>query len=101
MNRSELEHKAVEAHRQNMGWLEFWPTVAEDAKRIEPYSREKYRRLVQRLLHLLTTGEPGGEEPPRIAEPWERDDAEASKPADVGTQARFDWSSLMGNEATV
>ena len=42
-----------------------------------------------------------GMEPIDAPCPWLMDDSDAHKPADVGTQARFDWTKLSGNEAGV
>jgi hypothetical protein len=88
----ELEQSALAAFRDGIGWNEFWQQHGNEVRKAEPWSRGRYRRLVDRLLHLLTTGEPGGQEPPSIAEPWEVDDAQP--PAfisDTATAARCLW----------
>jgi hypothetical protein len=85
-----LERAARAAHRDGIGWNDFWVTVAEQVRTVAPYDRDAYRRLVERLLHLLTTGEASGQEPAGDVMPWTVDD-EAGKPADVGTQARRLW----------
>jgi hypothetical protein len=84
-----LERAALSAHRRGDTWNDFWPTVAERVRAAVPYNRQARKRLIDRLLHLLVCGDLDGQEPPAIAEPWERDDAEQSKPADVGTNARW------------
>ncbi|MGA2063171.1 MAG: hypothetical protein ABSG67_22085 [Thermoguttaceae bacterium] len=96
MNQSiqDLERRAVDAHARGERWETFWQRHADAIRNAEPFNRDRYRRLIGRLLHLLTTGEPGGQEPPSIMEPWEQDDNEVNKPADVGTQARVDWATL-------
>jgi hypothetical protein len=89
-----LERLAIDAHKQGIGWEQFWTEHGAQARALEPWSRQRFKRLVDRLLALLTSGDLAGmtavgdDDPP-----WERDNDQA-KPADVGTQARFDWNSL-------
>jgi hypothetical protein len=83
-----LERAALDAHRRGESWAAFWRQHEAAVRRAEPWSQEQYRRLVNRLLHLLVSGDESGMEPVGDdLEPWVRDD-EASKPADVGTRAR-------------
>ena len=101
MNQSirDIERAALDFHRHGIGWSEYWARHADAIRKCEPWSRARFRRLIDKLLHLLTCGDADGMEP-TDAEPWVQDDSEANKPADVGTQARFDWTKLSGNEVT-
>jgi hypothetical protein len=94
----ELERLAIDAHHRGETWAAFWNQHGNEVKAAEPYNRQRLRRLVNRLLSLVVSGDLDGQEPPSILEPWELDDSEANKPADTGTQARFDWEQLSGNE---
>lgn len=83
-----LERAALAAHRNGQGWSQYWEAHADEVRKAEPWSRQRFKRLVDRLLHLLTTGEPGGQEPPGDdPEPWLTDDSPA--PSDCTTQARY------------
>lgn len=88
----QLERFAVHAFEHGESWNTFWDKHAAAIKAAEPYDAGRYRRLYQRLLHLLTCGDTNGMMPVADddATPWEADDAEQT--ADVGTQARFDWA---------
>jgi hypothetical protein len=96
----ELERAAVDAHRRGLPWSQFWPTVAADVIRVEPYDRNRYHKLVGRLVALVAAGDVDGAEPaddgwPRPM-PWELDDAPAPAlvVSDSETRARVDWSAV-------
>jgi len=77
MTRSELEQAAMEAHRQGVGWIEFHRQYAEAIAQLEPYDRRGYRRLTDRLLHLVVSGDRSGQfgvGDPDAPDPWELDD---------------------------
>jgi hypothetical protein len=88
-----LEKAAIQAHEQGTTWAAYWEQYGNDARRLEPYSRKRFRKLVDRLLCLLTSGDDCGTRTLDDSAPWERDDVSAP-PADVGTQARFDWATV-------
>jgi hypothetical protein len=94
----ELERLAVDAHARGESWIIFWERHGNDIKAVYPWNRARLRRLIDRLLHLLTCGDVDGMESIDAPCPWLTDDNEANKPADVGTQARFDWARLSGNK---
>ena len=68
--RQALERLAVEAHHRGDTWNQFWPGVAAEVSQAEPWDNAAYRRLVNRLSHLLTCGDTGGMLP--IDTGWER-----------------------------
>jgi hypothetical protein len=96
-----IKAQALEAHHRGETWAAFWQQHADTIRKAEPWNRQRFKRLVDRLLHLLTTGEPSGQEPPAIAEPWERDDAQAQAPiSDTTTAARCLWPGRSTQEVT-
>jgi hypothetical protein len=86
-----LEQLALAAHAAGQLWAAFWPTVADQVQRVEPYCRERYQRLVGRLLHLLLCGDDSGERPVGDdSEPWlADDDAESTTGSDHDTFAAY------------
>ena len=85
----QLERLALEAHTCNQSWNDFWPTVANRVRQAEPWNRSKFRRLYERLLALVVSGDCDGMLPIGIGDvvPWEADDA---MPVDVAaTLARL------------
>jgi hypothetical protein len=63
----------------------------------EPHCRERFRKLVNRLLHILLCGDLDGQHPAGDGlQPWDRDD---TKPADVGTRARLQLTFPVCGEA--
>jgi hypothetical protein len=80
-----LERRAVDAHRAGDTWTQFWDRHGGEVCRAEPHHRQRFQRLVRRLLALVASGDCDGQEP-IDAEPWRTDDTD--KLSDVGTQAR-------------
>ena len=75
----ELERAALAAHARGDRWEAFWKQHAEEVRQAEPYRHAAYRKLVNRLLSLVVSGD-GGPKPfgPTTlwgSEPWEHDDA--------------------------
>jgi hypothetical protein len=71
--------------------------VADQVRQAEPINRERYHRLVGRLMHLLLTGDGDGQHPAGDPEPWVVDDATeiistTSTTSDTITAARIDWT---------
>jgi hypothetical protein len=89
----QLERAALAAHTAGHPWATFWQHHGDEVAAAEPFDRQKYRRLVDRLLGLVVAGDVDGAEPPDAQAPWEIDNKNA-KPADTGTQARFDWGAI-------
>jgi len=81
-----LEQAAIDAHWRGMRWGEFWPTVADLVEKAEPFDRERYHRLVDRLLHLLLCGDLDGQEPP--GQPVLPRDWDDERPRETCTRAR-------------
>lgn len=95
MNTERLECHAVDAHRLNWTWDRFWQAHGDATRGAEPWNRQRYRRLVNRLLSLVVSGDTGGMEPAGNGlEPWEADDQ--AKPHDTITHARLLADSLPG-----
>jgi hypothetical protein len=86
-----LERQALAAHQDGQTWATFWEQHGAAVCRAEPHNRQRFGRLVRRLLHLLTSGEESGMEP--AGEPWLDDDARPNpvSPNDTRTAARIDW----------
>ena len=89
----QLERSAIRAHARGVGWNDFWQEHGAKVCRAEPHDRQRFGRLVRRLLALLTSGNLDGMEPAGDAMPWEVNN-ERDKPADVGTAARIDWTGI-------
>jgi hypothetical protein len=90
MTVKQLERAAIRAHRADHAWATFWANHAEQVRQCEPYHRGRYHRLVHHLLHLVCSGDPGGEMP--AGEPWLDDDVPAvAQPSDTETAARINW----------
>ena len=89
----QLERRATKAHRDGVGWVTFWPTIADAVRAAAPFDRLAYQRLRGRLLHLLLTGETSGMYAigDDDATPWLDDDsATVRRPVDdTTTRARF------------
>jgi len=51
-----LERAALAAHRAGQRWNDFWAEHGAAVCRTEPQSRQRFGRLVRRLLALVTTG---------------------------------------------
>ncbi len=92
--RQYFERAAIDAHKAGQTWPEFWKRYGDSVRHLEPYDRQRFRRLVRRLSHLLTCGNTDGMEPISTGmlwgEPWDVDDAEA---ADLRTNGpSIPWS---------
>lgn len=61
---ADLFRLARAAHLRGDRWRDFWPTVAADVAHMADGDPVKRRRLVDRLLCLLVSGEDSGLEPP-------------------------------------
>lgn len=60
----DLERVCLDAHRRGEPWPETWAAIRQDLATMIPFDRAKYRRAYVHLLHLATTGDPAGQEPP-------------------------------------
>jgi hypothetical protein len=86
-----LERHALAAHRAGDTWNQFWERHGAAIIKAEPHSRAKFRRLVAKLLHLVASGDPSGQEP--AGEPWLLDDVpEPVGPHDTRTEAKCQLS---------
>ena len=87
----ELLRAAHQSHRDNMPWSDFFSQHAEAIRKVEPFDRVRYHRLVGQLMHHVLTGEVSGQYPAGdddAAEPWLADDQPTI--SDTETHARFD-----------
>ena len=82
--RRKLERTALIAHARGDRWEAFWRDHAEEVRQAEPYRHAAYRKLVNRLLSLVCSGDSG---PRRASDEmlwgqadWEMDDATADTP---------------------
>lgn len=92
----ELEQAAIAAHARGQRWFDFWAERGPRVIAAEPYNRQRFKRLRDRLLHLLCCGDDSGQEPiDNEPEPWVVDD-EASKPSDSTTAAKLQPGALPG-----
>ena len=91
-----LEHAALAAHRRGDCWVTFWNRHADAIRAAEPVSVGQYHRLVARLLHLVCSGDPSGQEP--AGEPWLLDDDVPAYPvvSDTITRARLLADAMPG-----
>jgi len=66
-----LECAAIQAHRAGLSWGDFWTANADAIRQAEPHNRQRFQRLVRRLLALVASGDCDGQEP-IDAMPWSR-----------------------------
>lgn len=52
-----LERAAIAAHARGDRWEAFWRAHAEQVRQAEPYRHAAYRKLVNRLLSLVVSGD--------------------------------------------
>jgi hypothetical protein len=83
----DLERLALQSHTAGASWASLWAIIAADVRALEPIHRGRFRKLVERLLHLWASGDESGAEPPN-SDPWELADAPAVAVDDVRTAAR-------------
>ena len=57
-----LELLALDCHRVGSTWAAFWQEHGERVGKAEPYDRARYRRLVNRLLSLVVSGDTAGQQ---------------------------------------
>ena len=95
-----LERDAIDAHAAGLSWSQFWQAHAEAIRALEPWDRLAYRRLVRKLLALVSAGDTDGMDPvgDGLDMPWEADDS--PKPDDVGTVARLQLQFPLAQEFT-
>ena len=55
-----LERAAIDAHARGIGWSDFWEQHGVEVCAAEPQDRQRFARLVRRLLALLTSGNDNG-----------------------------------------
>lgn len=56
-----LERAAIAAHHAGHTWDDFWEVHGADVCRAEPYSRQRFQRLIRRLLGLVVSGDTNGQ----------------------------------------
>ena len=90
-----LERSAPAAHRRGERWKTFWQAHAQAIRQAEPWNRQRFRRLVDRLLALVTSGDTAGMTAVGDDDlPWERDDVAQAQvlACDTQTNARCLWT---------
>lgn len=58
-----IEAAAIHAHRRGVGWGQFWRSISGRVGAMG-LDGDQRRALLDRLLHLVITGEPSGQVPP-------------------------------------
>ena len=83
----QLERGAVEAHRRGETWATFWQMHGDAVIAVEPWNRQRFRQLANRLLALVASGDTDGQRPigDDDVAPWEVDDVAG---CDVCTTAK-------------
>ena len=100
-DRTRLEQAAIDAHDRGDTWAEWWEQHRHAVGRIEPYDNRAYRRLVNRLLMLVVSGDTDGQHPAGDPEPWQADDEAPMVPIDdTTTAARCLWQTGRGRRRT-
>jgi len=51
-----LERAALDAFRNGQGWNEFWEQHGNTIRQCEPYNRQRFKRLYDRLLSIEASG---------------------------------------------
>jgi hypothetical protein len=86
-----LEKMAIDAHTRGERREVFWQRHGEQVREAEPWCRARFRRLYDKLMHLVCSGDNAGQYPPgNDPEPWLVDDLQ-SKPHDTITNARMQF----------
>jgi len=84
-----LERAAIDAFRNGIGWTAYWQQHGEQVQQAEPWNARRFKRLYDRLLALVTSGDTNGMT--AMAEddaaPWVADDQPS--PHDSITRARL------------
>ena len=89
-----LEAAALDAHRRGLTWGQFHAEHGDAVAKAEPINRQRFRRLTDRLLHLLVAGDMDGMTPVGDDAPWERDDR-LGEVDDAATHARLQPGALF------
>jgi len=84
-----LELLALDCHRVGSTWAEFWQEHGERVRQTEPYDRGRYRRLVNRLLSLVVSGDTDGQQPVGDDDATPGELADQASPHDTITRARL------------
>ena len=90
--RTRLERAAIAGHAAGTSWSTFWTRHGAEVGQAEPWDNVAYRRLVNRLSHLLVCGNADGMTAAGDAAPWEQDDEPSYPASDDRTAARLLWS---------
>jgi hypothetical protein len=82
-----LERQAIDAFRLSWTWDQFWRLRGDAIREAEPYHASRYRKLVNRLLSLVASGDTANIEP--LDAPWLDDDLpDQPSPHDSKTAAK-------------
>jgi hypothetical protein len=83
-----LETAAIDAHRAEVGWSGFWSSNADAILTAAGGCPARRRRLVERLLCLVVSGDADGQRPVGEDAQASRLECDSDKPADTGTRVR-------------
>jgi hypothetical protein len=56
-----LERAALDCHRRGDTWTDFWAEHGTTICNAEPHSRQRFQRLIRRLLGLVVSGDTNGQ----------------------------------------
>ena len=96
---SALEERCRRAHAAGVSWSDFWPSIDETVRELEPLGLGEWRKLYDRLMHLTVTGDAGGQYPPPMMAPWELPEEKVVDDTDTKAQLQrqlFDTSNRAG-----
>ena len=53
----QLERRAIDCHRDGIGWNDFWGQHGTAVAQAAPYHHGRFHRMVAKLLHFVASGE--------------------------------------------
>lgn len=78
----QLERLALKAHANGLDFSTWWPIVKPQVDALEPWCLQRWRKLRNRLMHLVCTGDGSGQFAvgDSDAMPWDVDDRAENSP---------------------
>jgi hypothetical protein len=73
-----LERLALAAHQAGATWDTFWEKHGAEVCRAEPHDRQRFARLVRRLVDLVGAGDAAGADPAGVEKTTETANQSAS-----------------------
>ena len=90
-----LNAPPLTAHHRGDTWATFWQEHGKQVRQAEPHDRGHFRRLVDRLLCIVVSGDDSGMEAAGDVMPWTVDN-DAGEPADVDRLAGAGIGPILG-----